>query len=260
MNYKLENYHYVAIGIAVLVVLCLCCSYFFTATIGQRTFPSNMIQENPTGMYKYMVTVIADIKFPSEELFLINYDGAQDFSHIFDSEEERKQVKEEAIKYFKTQFGLSDTFLNLAMFELTVNPKVGYRAYYDQDNKQYNNTMKDGGYVIYVPPYKALYGRYGGKNGVSSSDAGTLTYGHYKIFDNSGKNITTMIYESPCPLQVASRYDANYTPIDCDVKVIKSNNSDLVGLEGKAQGLHRDIKITGAKKNHIVIKNVMTFY
>lgn len=227
---------------------------------GQRTFPNKMIDENPDGMYKQMILAIADIKFDADKLFLVNYTGDKDFPHIYDSQKEREQNAKLARAYFKKQYGLSDTYMDYAMVELRVNPKIKYRAYFDQEGNTYNYTMKDGGYVVYIPPFFSLGGRYGGKDGVVLHDSGILAHGHYKIYDNENKLVHKILYTSPCPLQIISRYDADYTPVDCDVEVLESTNKKLIGLKGKAQGLNRNLKITGPKKNHVLIKNVMTFY
>jgi hypothetical protein len=227
---------------------------------GQRTFPNSIIDSNPDGLYEQMILAISDIKMNSDDTFIINYDGKKEFAHVFDSEEERELVRKEARAYFKKQYGMSDWYLDLAMVEVTVNPKIGYRAYYDQDTKKFNQRMEDGGFVVYVPPSFMLKGRYGGENGVMVTQTGLIPYGHYRILDNNNKVQYKIIYSAPCPLQSIDRYDATYMPIDCDVEIIQAPNEELVGLKGKAQGIHRDIKISGRKKNHITIRNVMGFY
>jgi hypothetical protein len=227
---------------------------------GQRTFPNSIIDENSDGMYAHMILAISDIKMNSDDTFIINNNGRKNFPHVFDSEEERLSVRQEARAYFKKQYGMSDWYLDLAMVEVTVNPKIRYRAYYDQDTKKFNQRMEDGGFVVYVPPSFVLKGRYGGQDGVMVTQSGLIPYGHYRILDNNDKVQYKIVYSAPCPLQDMERYDATYMPIDCDIEIIKAPNDKLVGLKGKAQGIHRDIKISGPKKNHITIRNVMGFY
>ena len=74
------------------------------------------------------------------------------------------------------------------------------------------------------------------------------------------KTLTKILYSAPCPLQSVWRYDAQYMPIDCDVEILSDPDEKMIGLKGKAQGIHRNINISGPKKNHILIKNVMTFH
>jgi hypothetical protein len=255
----MNTYYIIAIILVIFLIY-----WYYSPNTNQRIFPDRLVPENPINLYPQMIVATSDIKYPSDKMFLIrgyNYDSDyKSFPHIFKNEEERKKIKNEAKQYFKKQFGLSDFFLDSFMLELTVNPEINYRAYYLQNTNSLNNKMTDGGFIVYVPPYTKLYGRYGGKNGVSSSKQSTLAYGHYKITDNSSNSIMTIRYESQCPLQTFSTYDADYSPVDCDIQIINSQNKAEIGLNGKAQGIHRNMMIKNPKKNHILIKNVMTFY
>ena len=230
--------------------------------IDQKTFPQKIIESLPDGKYEQMIIASSDIKFDSSKMFLHNYDyeDSNDFSHVFDSEKERKQERENARKYFKKQFGLSDFILDKFMFEITVNPEIKYKAYYEQYTKKYNRKMMDGGYVVHLPPFFMLTGKYGGKRGVLTFKGSTLAYGHYKILDDKDKLQYKILYTSSQPLQKDKRRDGDYSPIDYDIEILDAHDKEMIGLKGKAQGINRNVKITGDKKNHILIRNVMSFY
>lgn len=255
---------YYIITIIIVVLLLISLFSYFSVTTDRRLWPDKFVKENPTGMYPQVITAISDIKYPSDKMFIIkgynNNDSYTDFPHIFDDNNEREEMRKQAKIFFKKQFGLSDTFLNTFMFELTVNPEINYRAYHNQVDNKYNNKMRDGGFIVFIPPLTRLYGRYGGNNGVVADGSSTLAYGQYKIYDETGNNIYKIIYESQCPLQNFNTYDGVYTPIDCDIKIIKSPRENEIGMKGKAQGINRNFTINSNKKNHILIKNVMTFY
>lgn len=173
---------------------------------------------------------------------------------IFKSSGQKEITKNNAIKFFKEHFGLSDLYLGVAMVELRVNDKLNYHAKLISDERSPTGII-DGGYAVVVPKGKKLHGKYGGKNGVSSHLPGILAYGNYVFNDGS----YVIEYTSTCPMTKFQTYDGDYTPIDCDIKILDAKNKSLIGLKGKAKGLFQvnNLKDGGA---YNIIRNVLNFY
>ncbi len=240
--------------IAVLVIVMLCSVYLlykanFGTTSGKRIWP---VPNPEIPEKKEVILFTADAVMDSNNLFMTK-STHDDFKTIFESDEEKEMLKKEAIEYFKKQYGMSDTFLNVAMLELRVNDKGGYNASCMKSNPGFASPVVDGGYIVFVPAGKMLHGRYGGNSGVSVNKPTTLAYGFYKM---GGSYVIK--YMSPCPLQVFTTYDGNYSPIDCDVEIIKSKDPKTVGLKGKAQGVYRNFKLSNGL-NQVTIRNVLVF-
>jgi len=229
--------NYITIPVIVILLLLLFLSTFFLfkcyfgGTTGQRV-SSMMPNLNPP---KKTFVFIANAVMDSKKLFTTRK-LSDNFVSVF-TDEERPVVEQEARTFFKNHYGLSDTFLNTFMTELTVNPKSNYT-----DNES-GERIIDGGFVVMIPKGMKLYGKYGGKSGVASNKSGMLPFGYYMF---NGKRIR---YKGVCPMVAHSTYDGNYSPIDC---LIEYN-----GMTGLAQGVYINKKLKGGM-DHIVIKNVLT--
>ncbi len=230
--------------IVIILVLILFLYNCHSATIGsQRLWPVPTIKPP-----KELIVFLADKVMDASKLFLIKLSGTT-IPSIFKNQQEREKVKQDAFNYFQKQFGLSNTFLNTLMFELTVNENANYHVEYISSKPNQKYTLVDGGYTAYIPKGMKLYGNYGGKNGVASNLSGLLAFGYY-IF---GENVIK--YYGLCPLTSLETYDGNYTFVDCEVEV---ESGPLKGLKGKAQGIYINKKLKNGL-NHIVIRNVLTF-
>ncbi len=256
MKYKIKIWDW-TFGITSLILLIISLvllwflykAYFPTPT--QRIWPASVARKPGN---KEFITLLADQMMDDNKLFLIRYPTTKNFPSIFATEAERNAVEKSARDYFKKQFGLSDTYLNTFMFEIRVSEESGYHANHvkNQPGKQY--PLIDGGFTVFIPPGKRLYGRYGGKTGVSSSIKGILAYGYYILGDDY-----KIRYVSACPLQQLQTFDGNYNFIDCDVKIEDATDKGLVGLMGKAQGMYKNWKLDNGL-NYISIRNVLTFW
>ena len=234
----------ILIIVIILIYLLYKCHFY---NIDQRIWYIPKIKKN-----KEVMLFEANAIMNSNDLFQIHLPGLSPPS-IFKNNKDKKDAYIKAKKFYKNQYGLSDSYLNLFMHEVFVNRDADYGVVYMQSktgNKKIK--MKDGGFVVYVPKGKKLYGQYGGKYGVASDRPGSLAFGYYITNDN------LINYFGLCPLVNFTTYDGTYTPIDCDVKIIKANNKKLIGLKGKAQGIYIDRKLKNGK-NHVIIKNMLTF-
>jgi hypothetical protein len=237
--------------IAILIVIILVLLYYVYKcnfpSVEQRIWPGF----KPFSDKEFMILMAdADINMKEDPLFIAGKTLSKDVS-MYNTPEERNSVKKDAIAFFKKQFGLSSAYINTAILELRVNPKSKYHAREIKGQPGEKLTLQDGGFIVYLPANKTLYGDYGGKNGVSQSMPGILTYGHY-IF---GKY--KIRYTSACPLFTYRAYDANYSPVDCNVLIEDSPHKEHIGLRGKARGIMMNYKIRGGL-NHISIRNTIT--
>ncbi len=231
----------------VLIIFIIILAYLLyschTSTIGrQRLWPVPKIQSP-----KEMIVYLADQIMDSGKLFLIKTPGTT-IPSIFKTPQELNRVKQDAFNYFQKQFGLSNTFLNNLMFEITVNPEGNYHVEYMSNQSNQKLSITDGGFTAYIPKGMTLYGNYGGKTGVASNLPGVLAFGYYIFGNNKVK------YYGLCPLSTLETYDGNYTFVDCEVEV---EEGALKGMKGKAQGIYINKKLTNGK-NHIAIRNVLT--
>lgn len=176
------------------------------------------------------------------------------------SDEEDAIMKKEAIKFFKSQYGVSDTYLKIFMKRFKQNTLAGYQASYLSSAPHLQNVpVLDGGYLLYFVPGVRLHGKYGGKSGYTVQKPGFAPYGYYVLNDNLGNTLYKIEYKAICPLVTVNTYDGHYTVIDCDVKILEApTNESLVGLTGKAQGMQKKFKLSNGK-DHIVIRNLLVF-
>lgn len=249
-RYNLNKLDYRFIIIVILILALVGIVYYsyscFFPSMNQRIWPITKLPKHTE-----FITFVADSMLEPGILFQFNM-PTEGFQSIFKSDDEKEKMKQDAINYFKEQFGLSETFITTLMREIRVNDAGGYKAESVKSNPNLNGThVIDGGYAAYIPPGTTLYGRYGGKTGVKINISGVLAYGYYIINDYK------ILYKSPCPLQSFKTYDADYNPIDCDVEVVSGTNTDLIGLKGKAIGVMRTAKLNNGK-DHITIRNVLS--
>ncbi len=242
------------IYLTIIVILLLVVIYFgyllykgSFPTMDQRVWPVPKKLSD-----KELILLTAESVMDGNKLFLAERKMGEDLS-IFKDDKELDAFKQESIKYFKRQFGLSDTFINMFLFELRVNDKAGYNAYYSKSEGTIQTPIIDGGFIVFVPKGTTLHGLYGGTNGVTIGRPATLAFGYYIIGDKY-----KIKYYSPCPLQIMMTYDANYGPVDCDVEILESPNKATIGLKGKAIGIYKNIKLSNGL-NGISIRNVLTF-
>lgn len=213
----------------------------------QRTWPVPKIVP-----HREFITFIAD-KNMTGDLFHTDLSNDPKFKDIFSSDAERALVKKEAIAFFKNQYGFSDWYLNLAMKKIRVNTEESnYRANYIQSDPRNQYQIRDGGYVVILPPGKRLYGRYGGKWGIPVAKQSIIPFGYY-IFGNQYR----FRYYAICPMASVSTYDGDYTIVDCNIDVVSHPVRNLIGATGKAQGMYRSNKLSDGRTN-IVIRNILT--
>ncbi len=244
------NYQYLTFALVIILLLLifgwLVWGCYFPS-IAQRKWPVPKIEPN-----KEFIVFLQDKIMDSGKQFLINLPTVTDFPSVF-STKEREIVRQEAHEFFQKQFGLSNAFLKVFMYEITINPDAGYNVYHVQSNPGQKYKLIDGGFTAYIPAHKKLYGRYGGKSGVAGTIQGVLAYGYY-IWGNDEYRVR---YKGMCPLSTMVTYDGNYTFIDCDVEIVKAPNPSLVGLKGKAIGIYKVNKLSNGL-DHLVIRNVLT--
>jgi len=217
----------------------------------ERIYPS--IKQLEGNIFKESIMVVADKTLNSNKMFIFNYPLNLKFETVFKSDEDKAKAKIGARDFFKNNYGLTDSYLNMFMWEYRVNSNINQRAYFIQGSKNKNIKVQDGGYTVYLPIKRRLYGKYGGKEGVLINKSSRLIYGYYIIGDKY-----KIKYWSQQPQIEHHTYDATYTPIDYELKIEGANNKKLIGLKGKAHGLYKKINIKGLTK-HMIIRNVMTF-
>ena len=233
-----------SIGIVglILLLLFLYIQYAATGYIGQRRWPVPTIKP-----LKEMSVFTMDKVMNKKDLFTFGSLSDESFPEVFKDKQRKQQLRKEAVAFFKKQYGFSDMYLNLAMKKVRVNDAAGYKV----SNKN-DKHITDGGYIVFVPPGKRLYGNYGGTFGVTMRKSGIIPFGYYLFGQHEIK------YFAICPMASTSTYDGDYTLIDCDVEITKSPNPANIGLKGKAQGMQKSFKLNNGL-HHIVVRNVLTF-
>lgn len=236
--------------IAILIICLLILAYYsyscFFPSTEQRRWPQMSLPKHTE-----FITFVADAHLDPGTWIKFNM-PTPGFKSMFKSKEELEKVKRESINYFKTQFGLSESFINTLMREIRINDDAGYKAQHISSKPDKQMKVIDGGFAMYVPPGTTLYGRYGGKKGVTLTQPAVLAYGWYLVGD-----LHKIVYKSQCPLQWYITYDAQYNPIDCDIEIVESKISDMIGLKGKAVGLYRNMKLSNGKE-YVSIRNVLS--
>lgn len=236
------------IVIVILIVMIL--NYHYYGPFEQRRWPVPKIK--PT---KEFILLFTDKIMDASKLFNIEFKKDPDYVDIFDSEEERASAKDEAIRFFKKQYGFSDLYLKLFLKRVMVNDESEYNVNYIKDKRFLGAQIRDGGYVVLVPPYTKITGRYGGKNGVVSSKMAIIPFGYYKFGKNNEYQIK---YFAMCPLTFFRTYDGQYSIIDCDIEMTQAPDQKLIGLKGKAQGMYKKMKVKNGL-DRVVIRNVLVF-
>ena len=239
MKLNLKSYHITVPVIVILVLLISCLAYFLYSchlggTSGQRISSIMPNLDPPKKMFVFIANAVMD----SKQLFMTKK-MSPNFSSVFASKQEADTVEKEARAFFKSHYGLSDAYLNLAMSELKVNPVAGYT---DQESGE---IVRDGGFVVMALKGKTLYGKYGGAKGVTSNKMLMLPYGYYMFGNNRIR------YKGIYPMVTFSTYDGNVSGIDCKIE------DDATGQTGMAQGVFFTKKLANGK-DHILIKNVLT--
>ena len=251
MNFAKKNLYLILLVLIFLIIMYYAYNYITTCVgCDERIYPNVRMNKNP--LFKEFIVATADKMIDSSNIFQYKHPFNTKFKSIF-SDKEKPKVKSAAKNFFKTAFGISDAYMNLFMYELRVNDELDYKAYYTQSSRKKAVPILDGGYVCFILPKTTVYGTYGGKDGVLVPQGSVIVYGYY-IFE--GYKIR---YWSMCPLSPVKRYDATYTPIDCDLLIEKAPNKNLIGLKGKAQGLYKVINVRGLT-HHATVRNVMTFF
>ena len=228
--------------LAIIILLAFMYYQYAFGYVGSRVWPIPNIQE-----FKETMLFQADVIMDKSKQFIIGKPNDPNVPSVRNDE----QTKQEAIQFFKTQYGLSDLYLSVVLRKVYVNDKTGYNASLFGKTGATKLSIIDGGYLVYLPPGKRLYGKYGGKWGVTVRKSSIIPYGYYKFGDY------LLRYFAVCPMAWTSTYDGEYTIIDCDVEVIESPQNRLNGFKGKAQGMQKKFNLVNGK-HHIVIRNVIT--
>lgn len=247
-NYNISSFSYLIITLVIVGLVYLLYQNYFGGETRQKLYIKPQL---PSGKEFQVFTV--DVVGNRTEMFVIG-------KTIYSSKEEEQKIKKEAYQYFKSQFGLSDSFLTTYMYPVLVNPQLGYHLQYSQSVPGYQGKIQDGGYTCYVPKGQKMYGQYGGSSGVGLDRDSVLTYGHYLV-----GNKYRIRYWSSLPIRTYSSFDGDYTPVDCDVEIEHAPEARLIGLKGKSQGIYIKRKLVPnptkpMEKDHLTIRNVLTFY
>lgn len=246
-NYNLSSFSYLVITVIIIVLVYLLHQNYFGGDTRQKLYPRPQL---PSG--KEVQVLTANTIGDRTQMFLI---GKSPYA----SNQEMEKIKNQARAYFKSQFGLSDSFLNTYMYSVLVNPNLGYHLQYSQSVPGYQGKIQDGGFTCYLPKGQKLYGNYGGSSGISCDKDSLLTYGHHLIGDKY-----RIRYWSSSPVKTYSSFDGDYTPIDCDLEIEHAPESRLIGLKGKSEGIYIKKRLIPdstkpMEKDHLIIRNILNF-
>lgn len=245
INWIQQIYKSKPILASIIIVFAFLYYQYAFGYIGSRTWPVPIITP-------FVKTILfqSDVVMNGDNQFLIGDIEDTSFPVVQGIQDDK--VKQEAVQFFKNQYGLSEFYLNFAMRKVYVNDDAKYTASFIEQQGKTNYHIQDGGYVVYLPPGKRLYGRYGGVLGVTNRKSSIIPYGYYKFSDYLVR------YFAICPMAWTETYDGRYTLIDCDVEIVNAPDKGLLGLKGKAQGMQKKFKLVNGK-HHVVIRNVLTF-
>jgi hypothetical protein len=253
-NDNLSSFSYMLITIVIVVLAYLLYQSYFSGESRQRLYAKPQL---PSGKEFQVFTM--DAIGDRSEMFIIGIPQNTNFKSIYSSKDEEQKVKKEAHQFFKTHFGLSDSFLLTYMYPIVINSKLGYHLQYSQSVPGYQGKIQDGGYTCYVPKGQKMYGQYGGSIGVAFDRDAILIYGHYLVGDKY-----RIRYWSSSPIKTYKSFDGDYTPVDCDVEIEHAPEARLIGLKGKSHGIYIKKRLVPdqkkpMEKDHIIIRNVLTF-
>lgn len=242
----------IILAFVIVVLLVILVNSYAGFLSRKRKYNVKTVQPKP---HREVISLIVDNVMHKKDMFNTAKTNDKTFKHIFSSDAEREQLKQEAMTFYKTHYGLPGWYLKLFMRQVNANTHLSkYRVDYLQSDPKFEGIIKDGGYVVMILPGFPIFGKYG--KGIVLKKPVVIPYGYYVFGENDEYKIK---YITRRPWASIKTYDGDYTIIDYDLEITAAPKKELVGLKGRANGLYRVFELVNGKQ-HILIKNILDFH